>query len=189
MHKLYSNSTKPEPSPIEVLRQHHASKAQFLRLASQFGYMHLATHGFFAPASAGELNPGLRSGLVFAGANQQRAKGILTALEIAALPLDAAELVTLSACQTGLGVSAGGEGLLGMQRAFQVSGARSTLASLWGVDDAATRRLMESFYRNLWKAKLPRLEALRKAQRSLRRSDNHAQPYYWAAFQLSGDWR
>jgi len=69
-----------------------------------------------------------------------------------------------SACETGLGEVPGGEGLLGVQRAFQVSGARSVLASLWSVDDVATRRLMDRFYRNMWNKKMPRLDALRETQ-------------------------
>ena len=133
------------------------------------------------------------SGLVFAGANQleqpDRHDGILTAAEIAFLPVEGVELVTLSACETGLGVSAAGEGLLGVQRAFQVSGARSTVATLWKVDDLATRRLMERFYDNLWDKKMSRLQALRGAQLWMLKSTEYALPVYWAAFQLSGDWR
>ena len=115
------------------------------------------------------------SGIALAGANRGAQPiddrhrlgddGILTALETAELDLSAAELVVLSACETGLGPVAGGEGLLGLQRAFQVAGARTVVASLWKVDDAATERLMTHFYRNLWQKKgLPPLEALRQAQ-------------------------
>jgi CHAT domain-containing protein/Flp pilus assembly protein TadD len=118
------------------------------------------------------LHPGLLSGLVFAGANHNAESpadshagdAILTALEVAELDLRAADLVVLSACETGLGAAAGGEGLLGLQRAFQVSGARSVLASLWKVDDAATRILMTEFYHNHWEKKLSKQEALRQAQ-------------------------
>jgi CHAT domain-containing protein len=115
----------------------------------------------------------LLSGLALAGANRsagpaaedpQRDDGILTALEVAQLDLRAAELVVLSACETGLGRTAGGEGLLGLQRAFQVAGARTLVASLWKVDDAATSVLMEEFYTNLWQKKMTKLEALRQAQ-------------------------
>ena len=80
------------------------------------------------------------------------------------MPLENVDLVVLSACETGLGEVAGGEGLLGVQRAFQVSGARTTIASLWQVDDSATRILMERFYRNRWQEKMTKLDALvRKA--------------------------
>src|SRR5262249_60987455 len=71
----------------------------------------------------------------------------------------------LSACETGLGETAGGEGLLGLQRAFQVSGTRTVVASLWKVDDEWTRKLMERFYENLWQKKMGKLAALREGQR------------------------
>jgi CHAT domain-containing protein/tetratricopeptide (TPR) repeat protein len=164
-------------------------------------------------------SPGLLSGLVLAGANQppeipadpaQLAAmpddGYLTADEIAQLPLTSAQLVVMSACESGLGEAAGGEGLLGIQRAFQVAGARSSIATLWKVNDEATRRIMEEFYRGyLQEAKSP-LEALRAAQRwALNNPDlvprgvappagrgtasKRLPPRYWAAFTLSGDWR
>lgn len=151
--------------------------------------------------------PGLLSGLVFAGANREvgldEEDGILTAEEIASLPLDGVRLVTLSACETGLGLTAGGEGLLGLQRAFQVSGARTTIASCWEVNDLATRLLMERFYRNLWEKGMSKLDALREAQLYIMRGqqDDRAarlldvgepkrkSPRDWAAFTLSGDWR
>jgi CHAT domain-containing protein len=106
--------------------------------------------------------------VVLAGANQpvsaQVDDGILTALEVAELDLAGVEVVTLSACETGLGQTAGGEGLLGLQRAFQVSGARTVVASLWKVPDHATVLLMQRFYDNLWRKKMTRLQALREAQ-------------------------
>jgi CHAT domain-containing protein len=77
--------------------------------------------------------------------------GILTALKVAELDLSGVELAVLSACETGLGEVAGGEGLLGLQRAFQVAGAHSVVASLWKVGDEPTRALMARFYENLWR--------------------------------------
>ena len=154
------------------------------------------------------LHPGLLSGIVLAGANHppdpSKDDGVLTALEVADLDLRQLELATLSACETGLGATANGEGLLGLQRAFQVAGARSVVASLWKVDDDASRDLMERFYENLWTKEMGKLKALRKAQlwmlrergpRGLTRiqgddaPQNRLPPYYWAAFVLSGDWR
>jgi CHAT domain-containing protein/tetratricopeptide (TPR) repeat protein len=162
------------------------------------------------------LHPGLLSGIVLAGANHppdpSKDDGVLTALEVADLDLRRVELATLSACETGLGATANGEGLLGLQRAFQVAGARSVVASLWKVDDTATRDLMERFYENLWRQTAPdapplsKLHALREAQlwmlkergprglvdpeqKPADESQQRLPPYYWAAFVLSGDWR
>jgi CHAT domain-containing protein len=151
-------------------------------------WLHLATHGYFhAPvkearpglrpgpaetfALAGEesgvplVNPLLLSGLVLSGANREPEEGTLTALEVSNLDLRGCELVVLSACETGLGTVESGEGLLGLQRAFQVAGARTVASSLWSVSDPATSVLMERFYHNLWADKrMSRLEALRQAQ-------------------------
>jgi CHAT domain-containing protein len=121
------------------------------------------------------LTPLLRSGVVLAGGGRaaagdasaealDREDGILTAEEVQALDLRGCELVVLSACETGLGEAEAGQGVLGLQRAFQAAGARAVVASLWKVDDAATGVLMKQFYTNLWTKKLPRLEALRRAQ-------------------------
>jgi len=221
-----------------TLRKEEATEETVCRQAPHHRYLHFATHGFFAseqmrsgltPAlrdtdkeaaalrwqpNVSGVDPGLLSGLVLAGANRagsaQGDDGILTALEVGALDLSSAELAVLSACETGLGAEAGGEGLLGLQRAFQVAGTRSVVAGLWTVDDRATRALMVDFYDNLWSKKLPRVEALRQAQLNMLRegikrggikrgldiapdepSDQQRRlpPFYWAAFVLSGDWR
>jgi CHAT domain-containing protein len=162
-------------------------------------------------------SPGLLSGLVLAGANDPPKMpkdlaelksmpddGYLTADEIAFLPLGGAQLVVLSACETGLGEVAGGEGLLGIQRAFQVAGARTTIATLWKVDDEVTRRIMEQFYKNYLEKGLSPSDALREAQLwALKTPDlirgadaptsqtdsTRLPPKFWAAFTLSGDWR
>lgn len=114
--------------------------------------------------------------------------GLLQAWEIfEGLRLDA-DLVTLSACDSGLGKEMGGEGLVGLVRAFQYAGARSVLASQWGVADDATADLMKRFYGYL-RAGRSMDEALRAAQADLIRSKAFSHPYYWAAFQLTGDWK
>ena len=134
--------------------------------------------GFQGPQAAA-MHPGLLSGLALAGANrlgQTDARGladnqgVVTAEEIASQNLNGVELVMLSACETGLGKSSGGEGLLGLQRAFQSAGARSVVASLWSVPDKETRTLMEIFYTNLWQRHLSPLESLRQAQLAMLRS-------------------
>ncbi|HEY0782369.1 MAG TPA: CHAT domain-containing protein, partial [Thermoanaerobaculia bacterium] len=96
------------------------------------------------------------------------------------------DLVTLSACDTALGKDMGGEGLLGLTRAFQAAGARSVLATLWGVPDQPTSSLMFSFYRAL-RAGHTKDEALREAQEGEIKAGQP--PFYWAAYQLYGDFR
>lgn len=119
-------------------------------------------------------NPLLLSGLVMAGASLPAERdeyglprsdgGILTAETIAGLPLERLDLVVLSACETGLGEVAGGEGVFGLQRAFHVAGARNVVASLWKVDDQATAALMSLFYDKLWRERKSPIAALREAQ-------------------------
>jgi len=93
------------------------------------------------------------------------------------MELNGVELVTLSACETGLGATAGGEGVLGLQRAFQTAGARNVVSSLWKVDDEATAALMGLFYENLWVKKLPAAEALRQAQLTILRNPGEIRGY------------
>ncbi|MBY0232830.1 MAG: CHAT domain-containing protein, partial [Gemmataceae bacterium] len=177
-------------------------------------YAHLATHGWFAPADLKSVsegkraarsaddrsplgwNPLLLSGLAFAGASREpkagEEDGILTALEVSETDLMRLELAVLSACETGLGEVADGEGLLGMQRAFAAAGARSVVATLWQVDDEAARRFMGEFYSLAWDARRPvaRIEALRRAHLAvLNAGGKREHPRSWAAFVLSGDWR
>jgi CHAT domain-containing protein/Flp pilus assembly protein TadD len=171
--------------------------------------LHIATHGFFIedvePMRGDEErggffsriaevggNPLLRSGLLLAGAEGAirgvRAgaeDGILTAYEAQNLNLDGAELVVLSACETGNGEVRNGEGVFGLQRAFQVAGARSVLISLWKVDDAATQELMRLFYENWIGRGQDQRTAFVQAREVLRR--RYAHPYYWAAFVLVGE--
>jgi CHAT domain-containing protein len=159
-------------------------------------------------------NPALRSGLVFAGANYQitgQSDAFFTALEASELDLRRVDLAVLSACETGLGTVTDGEGVLGLQRAFQLAGARTAVTSLWKVPDAATQVLMTRFHRNLWEKKMPKLEAMRECQLWMihdgwkypelglrgglerpepkRNEGDAVSPFYWAAFVLSGDWR
>jgi CHAT domain-containing protein/predicted negative regulator of RcsB-dependent stress response len=145
--------------------------------------LHFATHGF-----TDEEFP-LESGLALSTPDPQnrgRDNGILQAWEIfESLRLDTS-LVTLSACQTGLGKELAGEGLLGLTWAFQYAGARSVLASLWEVNDSSTAELMRRFYRHLGRG-VSKAEALRLAQVELLRRPPTSAPYFWAAFQLMGE--
>lgn len=183
-----------------MLSRDKASETAFLTQAQQYGTLHLITHGYFEDPSVKSIAqadvkqdglssdtkgpdpfiniylPGLLSGLVLAGANnpsdnpEDPHDGILRSSEIEASSMQGVDLVVLSACETGLGAVAGGEGLTGLQRAFQVAGAKSVVASLWKVDDAATLALMTEFYTNLWVKKQSKIDALRNAQRYLLRN-------------------
>ncbi|MDH3212245.1 MAG: CHAT domain-containing protein, partial [Myxococcales bacterium] len=135
-------------------------------------------------------NPLLRSGLAFAGANRLQGggeDGILTALEMAGLDLWGTKLVVLSACETGLGDVAVGEGVYGLRRALVIAGAESQLASLWKVDDMATQEMMTAYYRRLARGE-GRGEALRQTQLELLQSSRWSHPYYWASFIPIGAW-
>jgi CHAT domain-containing protein len=97
-----------------------------------------------------------------------------------------AELVTLSACETGVGRLERGEGVLGLARAFLAAGARSVVVSLWKVNDRSTALLMERFYRPLLGRGTPREQALAQAKRALLADRRTRSPFYWAPFVLVG---
>ena len=148
-------------------------------------YLHFACHALLDRRSP------LDSALALAvpGPEGSGDNGLLQAWEVFEGVRIDADLVTLSACETGLGREAAGEGLIGLTRAFQYAGARSVLASLWAVEDRSTARLMERFY-VLLREGYPKDAALAEAQRGLREGGGpSAPPYYWAAFELIGDWR
>ncbi|MFH1891552.1 MAG: CHAT domain-containing tetratricopeptide repeat protein [Candidatus Zixiibacteriota bacterium] len=167
--------------------------------------LHLATHGYFCEDTELDAitmveNPLLRSGLALAGANRvvsgvaddgpHAEDGVLTAFEVSGLNLVGTELVTLSACESGLGQVKNGEGVYGLRRAFQHAGARTIVMSLWKVPDKETCELMELFYR-AWLSGESKSVALRKAALSLmserRRSKGSAHPLFWGGFVLVGD--
>ena len=100
-----------------------------------------------------------------------------------------AQLVVLSACETGLGAEIRGEGLVGFTHAFMYAGAKSVVASLWLVDDRPTFKLMERFYQAMLKENLPPSKALQKAQISMIKEKGLDNPFYWSAFTLQGEWR
>lgn len=157
--------------------------------------IHIASHAFYLEDKENKIEDSmLRSGIVFSGANLPDANplddGYLMALEIARLDWEGTDLVVISACESGRGKFLSGEGLYGLKRAINVAGAKSSLLSLWKVDDEATAVFMKSFYEKLIMGE-GKAEALINTQREFRnhKNKNYRHPYIWAAFQLSGDWR
>ncbi|MCC9604987.1 CHAT domain-containing protein [Blastopirellula sp. JC732] len=230
---LYVDELKVPENLVAFYTEERATEEMFRNSAGDCFVLHLATHGYFVlPDSArrgaadrdapnqrferrAEYGAGLLSGIVFAGANKPPElsaddgdaladDGYLTADEISTLPLFGVKLVVLSACDTGLGEIAGGEGILGIQRAFQISGVDATIASYWKIDDLVTRRLMEEFYKNYLREEMSPVDALREAQLWVLRNPNQLRgativrepgaeeadertpPRYWAAFSMSG---
>jgi CHAT domain-containing protein/tetratricopeptide (TPR) repeat protein len=175
-----------------LLTGRRATKAEVQRVSAP-EVLHIASHGFFlddAGAGTAAQNPLLRSGLALAGANlpgDAHGKGILTALEAAGLDLWGTHLVTLSACDTGVGDIHNGEGVYGMRRAFMLAGAETLVMSLWPVGDATARDTMIAYYGRL-RAGAGRGDALRQAKLSILRRPATRHPYFWAAFIQSGDW-
>jgi tetratricopeptide (TPR) repeat protein/CHAT domain-containing protein len=165
-----------------VLYLHDAARETRLRAAeiSRYRYVHLATHGFIS-----ESTPSLSRLVLAAGDTTAQDDGLLHLGEVYGLSLNA-ELVVLSACQTGLGHLARGEGMIGLTRGFLYAGAENVVVSLWQAPDAPTRDLMVIFYDRLLQER-PRAEALREAKMRMIRSDPVlAAPYHWAPFVLIG---
>jgi tetratricopeptide (TPR) repeat protein len=170
-----------------------ATKKKVLEQISAGTYVHFATHGFVpdtTPASADASRaPLVESGLALSGANVRDPKsyhttGILTAEEILGSSMTRAKLVVLSACNTGLGVKAPGQGVLGLRSSLHAAGARRLVMSLWPVDDEATQLLMKSFYRKLWIERKPLLNAFHQAQADVRGDARFKEPKYWAGWSI-----
>src|SRR5262245_5711607 len=151
---------------------------------SEYRILHFATHGLL-----NSERPDL-SGLVFSLIDREgkQQDGFLRLHEIYNLQLNA-DLIVLSACETGLGKEIKGEGLIGLTRGFMYAGAPRVVASLWNVDDLATAELMKLFYQRMFKDGLPAGAALRAAQLELSRQKRWASPYFWAGFVLHGEWK
>lgn len=197
--------------PAVHLERRRATKAALIEAAPGKTIVHLATHGWFAPLHPATLRPELPvdapwsplglgetvassapltlCGLALAGANRGRdgsgaLAGILTGQELVSLDLSACRLAVLSACETQVGLERPGQGLHSLQSALHAAGARTTVASLWKVDDAATSELMQALYRGLLHEELSPAEALRRAKVELRGAARP--PADWAAWVLSG---
>ncbi len=150
-----------------------ATETLFKQNAADFSYIHIASHGEFESATP------LNSALLLA--RDADNDGMLTVSKLYTLRLNA-DLVTLSACETGLGKIASGDDVVGLTRGFLYAGSSSVVASLWKVDDLATSELMTGFYANL--KKINKRDALRQAQLATKKKFPH--PYFWAAFYLTG---
>ena len=165
-----------------------ATKGAVLREAGGADLLHLACHAWFDPQMP------LSSGLVLsrpeaageAAGEAAEDNGLLQAWEIFQKLRLSADLVVLSACQSGLGQEVRGEGMVGLTRAFQYAGARSLAVSLWDVNDESTSLFMQAFYTQI-KAGASKDDALRQGMLALRSDPRWDAPCYWGAFVLIGD--
>ena len=175
----------PERERLQAL-DFEASRTTALRPElGEYRIVHFATHGLL-----NNIHPEL-SGIVLSLVNKEgnQQDGFLRLQDVYNLKLSA-ELVVLSACQTGLGKEIKGEGLIGLTRGFMYAGAPRVVASLWKVDDRATSELMKRFYQGmLGPEALSAAGALRQAQLSIWKEKQWREPYYWAAFVLQGEWK
>jgi len=154
------------PKPSTILLGNHATKTAFTKLPlNEYKVIHLALHGYADPEFPD------RSALIFAPQSSPADDGLLQVREIRTLPLNS-ELVTLSACDTGVGPVG------------EEAGAQSVVSTLWEMEDRSTAQLMMAFYRHL-SHREGKAEALREAQLELLKSGDP--PYYWAGFELDGE--
>ena len=172
-----------------------ATKARLQQVKAP-SILHIASHGFFlsdsgeADAGTSLDNPRLRAGLALAGANRPEdgsRDGILTALEASGLDLWGTKLVTLSACDTGVGEVRDGEGVYGLRRAFVLAGAETVVMNLWPVSDYVARDVMVMYYAGLHVG-LGRGDALRNAKLAMMKRFHREHPYFWAGLIESGEW-
>lgn len=202
------------PGEAETLLGPDASERNLTLRAPGHRAIHLATHGFFVPdtcggtqengnsSMAGDLysgiNPLFRSGLYLAGSNARSASekpepesdGLLFAADVASFDLRGTSMVALSACQTGLGAVASGEGVYGLRRAFEVAGARTVVSTLWSIPDAPTVAITTALYAPTAGSVSERLrEGQLSVLETLRRRGVPDHPYTWGAFVCQGDWR
>ena len=191
-------------SNVELFSKANATEDNLKKILSP-DILHIATHGYFltnndtskTKQSIANLiddnyknDSYLKSGLLLAGAQntlngkqpESKNNGILTAEEAKSLNLKDTELVVLSACETGLGDNLVGEGVIGLQRAFMIAGAKSVIMSLWSVSDEKTQELMTLFYTNWIKNNMTKEEAIYQAKIAMKKL--YPQPYYWAGFVL-----
>ena len=189
--RLYRAMTQTEPLLLDGA---YASKASLIAYSQEARYLHIATHGYFAPDDVKStadpkavgaarfsptpleeisgLAPSLLCGIRLAGCNRKgtglKHEGIITAEELQGLDLASCRLAVLSACDTNVGLVRAGQGIMSLQRALRIAGSQGSITSLWKVDDLATRLFFSEFYRLLWQEKRHPAEALRAAKLWLR---------------------
>nr|NKB82255.1 CHAT domain-containing protein [Nitrospirales bacterium] len=173
--ELEAQSIKWNYPDMDILTGAKATKEWFVEHIKDYGVIHLAAHGEFD-----EFNPLFSSLWLASNAPTNRR---LTVKEVFGLEINA-DLVTLSACQTGLGKLEAGE-LIGLNRAFIYAGTHALVSALWRVDDLSTSVLMKHFYRNY--VTMDKAKSLRQAQLLVKRDFPH--PSYWAGFSLVGDYQ
>ena len=173
----------PRESSLEVLGFRANRSIATSDELSKYRYVHFATHGYLDTTHAG------LSAIVLSMVDEQGKPqdGFLRTHDIYNLKLPA-ELVVLSACETGLGKDVTGEGLEGLTRGFMYAGARRVVVSLWNVNDKATATLMQRLYTGMLRGNKTPAAALRAAQLDMLRMRPWQSPYYWAAFVMQGEW-
>jgi CHAT domain-containing protein/tetratricopeptide (TPR) repeat protein len=164
------------------------TEAWFRQRAAQADVIHLATHGYFNPFRAASSGVWLAVPERAPAPGQTDNDGALQAWEVMTQFKLRADLVVLSACETGLGSRVPGEGLVGLTRAFQVAGAATIVSTQWKVADRSTATAMLAMHQGLRKG-LNKDEALRQAMRTVAGNPATAHPYYWAPFVLIGDFQ
>jgi len=178
--------------PSQLVTGDDATLTRFLADAEHSRVLHVATHAFLLDKSCGSGNPLLHSGLVFAGGSHGGTQSVLTAQQIASLDLSGVDWAVLSACNTGNGELHDGEGVLGLERAFRVAGARSVIMTLWPVDDDVARQFMHNLYAQRLGRHATTADAVWNSSRALllerRAAGKSTHPWYWAGFVGAGGW-
>jgi CHAT domain-containing protein/predicted nuclease with TOPRIM domain len=176
----------PQKDALKLLDFEASREAALSPQMSQYRYVHFASHGYINTEQP--MLSAIVLSLVDKHGNVQPQGGFLRTIDIFNLNLPA-DLVVLSACETGLGKEIRGEGLIGLTRGFMYAGAARVVVSLWSVSDRATAELMEKFYKRIFKKELTPSAALRRAQVRMWETNKWRAPYYWAGFVMQGEWR
>jgi CHAT domain-containing protein/tetratricopeptide (TPR) repeat protein len=183
--RLEARTIAAHANGVRVALDFDASLATALRPEmSRYRILHFATHGLL-DAEQPEFSGLILSLVDRKGKNEN---GYLSAQDIYEQRL-LADLVVLSACDSGLGATLRGEGVVGLARAFLHAGAARVVSSLWKVDDEATSELMRHFYDGMLRDQKPPAAALHYAQMQMMRQQRWSAPFYWAGFVLNGEWR